>query len=80
MTGVQTCALPICSDFVLSLPKLYRGTHYAHPRVTHTVGSLVSAGPIGDAPARPIEIEADGEIAGALPATFGVLPGALTLR
>ena len=68
------------SDFVLSLPKLYRGTHYTHPRVTHTVGSLVSAGPIGDAPARPIEIEADGEIAGALPATFGVLPGALTLR
>ena len=68
------------SDFVLSLPKLYRGTHYSHPRVTHTVGSLVSAASIGDANARPIEIEADGEIAGALPATFGVLPGALALR
>jgi diacylglycerol kinase family enzyme len=65
---------------VLSLPKLYRGTHYSHPQVTHTVGSLVSATSIGDANARPIEIEADGEIAGALPATFGVLPGALALR
>ncbi|MGI9095712.1 MAG: diacylglycerol/lipid kinase family protein, partial [Candidatus Limnocylindrus sp.] len=68
------------SDFVLSLPRLYRGTHYTHPKVTHTVGSRVAAASIGDVSARPIEIEADGEIAGALPATFGVLSGALALR
>mgnify|MGYP003351341124 CR=1 FL=1 len=33
------------SDFVLSLPKLYRGTHYAHPKVTHARGRVIEATP-----------------------------------
>jgi diacylglycerol kinase (ATP) len=66
-------------DFVISLPRLYRGTHYTHPQVTHSRGAEVQAASLGAAGAREIEIEADGELVGALPARFGVLPAALSL-
>jgi diacylglycerol kinase (ATP) len=69
-------------DFVISLPRLYRGTHYTHPAVSHTQGAIVEASPIAQPSGRtepPIEIEADGEIVGALPARFSLLPAALTL-
>ena len=74
-------------DFVISLPRLYRGTHYTHPQVTHVRGEVVEASPGGGAPdrvsdrvsSRAIEIEADGELVGALPARFAVLPAALSL-
>lgn len=67
------------SDFVVSLPLLYKGTHYAHPKVTTSQGANVFAAPAGGLSARPIEIEADGEIVGRLPARFTVRPAALTL-
>ncbi|MBU6256783.1 MAG: diacylglycerol kinase family lipid kinase, partial [Chloroflexi bacterium] len=67
------------SDFVVSLPLLYKGTHYAHPKVTVSQGAEVLAAPAGGSGARPIEIEADGEIVGKLPARFTVRPAALTL-
>ena len=66
-------------DFVISLPRLYRGTHYSHPDVTHARGAAVEALPLGGAGTREIEIEADGELVGALPARFSVLPAALSL-
>ena len=66
-------------DFVISLPRLYRGTHYTHPQVTHSRGAEVVAAPLGGAGARDIEIEADGELVGALPAKFSLLRSALTL-
>jgi len=69
-------------DFVISLPRLYRGTHYTHPAVSHTQGRMMEASPITQPLGRaepPIEIEADGEIVGALPARFSLLPAALTL-
>jgi YegS/Rv2252/BmrU family lipid kinase len=66
-------------DFVISLPRLYRGTHYSHPQVTHSRGAEVQAASLGAAGTREIEIEADGELVGALPARFGVLPAALSL-
>jgi diacylglycerol kinase (ATP) len=65
-------------DFVISLPRLYRGTHYTHPHVRHSQGAEVHAAP-GDEVTQPIEIEADGEIVGALPARFTLLPAALML-
>ena len=65
-------------DFALSLPLLYRGTHESHPRVSMSRGSVVVAAPRGDG-GRAIEIEADGEVVGELPATFAVRPGALRL-
>jgi diacylglycerol kinase (ATP) len=67
------------SDFVVSLPLLYKGTHYAHPKVTVSQGADVFAAPAGGSSTRPIEIEADGEIVGQLPARFSVRPAALTL-
>ena len=67
------------SDFVVSLPLLYKGTHYAHPKVTVSQGTDVFAAPAGGAAARAIEIEADGEIVGQLPARFTVRPAAVTL-
>ena len=66
-------------DFVISLPRLYGGTHYTHPHVTHSRGAEVLAAPLGGAGAREIEIEADGELVGALPAKFSLLRSALTL-
>ncbi len=66
-------------DFVISLPRLYRGTHYTHPHVTHSRGAVIEARPLGGAALRPIEIEADGELIGALPARFGLSPAVLTL-
>jgi YegS/Rv2252/BmrU family lipid kinase len=70
-------------DFVISRPRLYRGTHYTHPHVTHARGAAVEAQPLSGAGAREgareIEIEADGELVGALPARFSVLPAALSL-
>ena len=69
-------------DFVISLPRLYRGTHYTHPQVTHSRGAVVEARMIarneGGADL-PIEIEADGELIGALPTRFSLLPAALSL-
>ena len=65
-------------DFVISLPRLYRGTHYTHPHVRHSQGAEVLAAP-GVGVTHPIEIEADGEIVGALPARFSLLPAALSL-
>ena len=65
-------------DFVISLPRLYRGTHYSHEHVRHSQGAEVFAAP-GVGVTQPIEIEADGEIVGALPARFSLLPAALSL-
>ena len=52
-------------------------------RVTHVwmcvVRPSVEAAPLGGPDAREIEIEADGELVGALPAQFSVLPAALSL-
>ena len=67
------------SDFVVSLPLLYKGTHYAHPKVTVSQGADVFAAPAGGPDARAVEIEADGEIVGRLPARFTVRPAAVTL-
>jgi diacylglycerol kinase family enzyme len=63
---------------VISLPRLYRGTHYTHPHVRHSQGAEILAAP-GVSVTQPIEIEADGEIVGALPARFSLLPAALML-
>jgi diacylglycerol kinase (ATP) len=67
------------SDFVVSLPLVYKGTHYAHPKVTVSQGVDVFAAPAGGDSARAVEIEADGEIVGQLPARFTMRPTTLNL-
>ena len=62
-------------DLVLTLPKIYRGTHLPHPKAELLRGAKVSV----DA-ALPLPVELDGEQPGTTPASFEVVPGALRLR
>ena len=62
-------------DYVRGLPKVYKGTHLPHPRIReeHARTITIECDPVG-------LIEADGEVLGHTPATFRILPRALTLR
>jgi diacylglycerol kinase (ATP) len=62
-------------EFLTTFPKIYRGTHVAHPKVTVFRAPSVSV----DA-ATKLPIVLDGEQPGTTPARFEVLPGALRLR
>jgi diacylglycerol kinase (ATP) len=62
-------------DLVLTMPKIYRGTHLPHPKAELLRGSTVTIS--SDS---PLPIELDGEQPGTTPVRFDVLPGALRLR
>lgn len=59
---------------------LYTGEHLNSPSVRALRGAKVVAAPVAETMGRPVLIEADGESAGQLPATFEILPQALQLR
>jgi diacylglycerol kinase (ATP) len=62
-------------DLLVTLPKIYRGTHLPHPKAELLRGAKVTI----DAPtALPVQL--DGEQPGTTPATFEVVLGALRLR
>jgi len=61
-------------DLLWSLPRVYRGTHLTHPKVT-----LKKAEEVEISSAEPLFLQADGELLGELPARFRVLPAALNL-
>lgn len=61
-------------DLALNVHRLYTGTLGEHPEITHLKGLNVTVS--GDT---PLQIEADGELAGTTPAAFRCLPGALRL-
>ncbi len=61
-------------DLLRSLPRIYRGTHLTHPKVT-----LMRAREVDVRPVQQMAVQADGELLGAAPACFSVLPAALTL-
>jgi YegS/Rv2252/BmrU family lipid kinase len=62
-------------DLVLTLPKIYRGTHLPHPKAEILRGATVTI----DAD-EPIPVQLDGEQPGTTPVRFEVLPGALRVR
>jgi YegS/Rv2252/BmrU family lipid kinase len=62
-------------DFVTTAPKLYRGTHLAHPKVELARARAVAV----DAPER-LPIELDGEQVGTTPARFEIVPAAIAVR
>jgi diacylglycerol kinase (ATP) len=62
-------------DLMLTLPKIYRGTHLPHPKATLVRGERVEV----DAP-EPLPVELDGEQPGTTPVSFEVVPRALRLR
>ena len=59
-------------DLVLTMPKIFRGTHLPHPKAELLRGARVTV----DAP-EPLPIELDGEQPGTTPARFEVVPQAL---
>jgi diacylglycerol kinase family enzyme len=62
-------------DLLWSLPRIYRGTHLTHPKVTlkRTNEVTISAD-------TKMSIQADGDLIGETPARFVVLPSALNIR
>ena len=63
------------ADFVTTFPKIYRGTHLAHPKVDLARTAAVSV----DASV-PVPIELDGEQPGTTPVRFEIVPQALRVR
>jgi len=62
-------------DLVLTMPKIFRGTHLPHPKAELLRGAEVSV----DADDR-LPIELDGEQPGTTPARFEIVPRALRVR
>lgn len=62
-------------DFVRSVGRIYRGTHLTHPKIELLRGPRVEV----DAD-EPIPLELDGEQPGTTPATFEIVPRALSIR
>ncbi|OGO30897.1 MAG: hypothetical protein A2Z29_01440 [Chloroflexi bacterium RBG_16_56_11] len=61
-------------DLLRSLPRIYRGTHLSHPKVT-----LKKAKEIEIDSGQPVRLQADGELLGRVPARFHILPSALNV-
>lgn len=61
-------------DLLWSLPRVYKGTHLTHPKVT-----MKRAKEIEIRSAEPVSLQADGELLEELPARFYVLPAALNI-
>jgi diacylglycerol kinase (ATP) len=59
-------------QFIVNFPKVFRGTHVTHPKVSILAGSQVEL-----SADRELRVYADGEPAGSLPARFEVLRSAL---
>jgi diacylglycerol kinase (ATP) len=63
------------SDAFSTLPKVYRGTHLPHRNIAE-----LRAGEIRLDADRPFPVEADGEIVGTTPVSFGIIPGVIRLK
>ena len=63
------------SDSFTTLPKVYRGTHLPHRNIAELRARQLRV----DAD-RPFPVEADGEVLGTTPASFGIIPSAVRLK
>lgn len=63
-------------DMVVNGRRLYAGTHLSMDKVSHRRARLVRAEAMGRA---EVELDVDGETPGILPATFRILPSALSV-
>jgi YegS/Rv2252/BmrU family lipid kinase len=61
-------------DFLVSLPRLYKGTHLTHRKVT-----MKQAKEIEIESRKKMSLQADGELLGELPARISVMPSALKI-
>ena len=62
-------------DLVVTMPKIFRGTHLPHPKAELLRGARVSVDS-----SEPLPIELDGEQPGTTPARFEIVPQALRVR
>ena len=63
------------SDSFTTLPKVYKGAHLPHRNIAELRAAQLSI------EAEPcFQVEADGELLGTTPASFGLIPGALRLK
>ncbi len=65
---------------IRDLRLVYGGRHRDHPAITILRGRKVTVEPLGDVERNGALVDIDGESPGRIPATFEILPGALTLR
>ncbi|HEY3647579.1 MAG TPA: diacylglycerol kinase family protein [Streptosporangiaceae bacterium] len=63
------------SDSFTTLPKVYKGAHLPHRNIAELRAAQLS---IEAEPCLPVE--ADGEVLGVTPASFGIIPGAIRLK
>ena len=63
------------SDSFTTLPKVYKGAHLPHRNIAELRAAQLSIEADQDFP-----VEADGEVLGTTPASFGVIPGAIRLK
>jgi YegS/Rv2252/BmrU family lipid kinase len=63
------------AEVVANLPRLYKGTHITHPKVT-----VLRAREIQASARQRALIQADGELVGLSPATFRIIPQALRMK
>lgn len=61
-------------DLLWSLPRIYKGTHLTHPKVT-----LKRAKKVEIYPENLMAVQADGELLGSSPASFSILASALNI-
>jgi diacylglycerol kinase family enzyme len=62
---------------ILSSRRLYAGTHLTMPHVSHRRAKVVLAEPARAG--EVVELDVDGETPGRLPATFTIVPDALSM-
>jgi len=68
-------------DMLRDTGTIYEGEHLENPRLLSTRGKTIVATPVYEKKdERPVLIDADGETPGQLPATFEIIPKALTIR
>lgn len=65
---------------IRDLRLVYGGRHRDHPAITILRGRKVAVEPVGEGETNAALVDIDGESPGRIPATFEILPGALTLR
>jgi len=61
-------------DLLVSLPRVYKGTHLTHPKITLKRAKVVELDS-----KTCVALQADGELLGEAPARFSVLPSALSV-
>ena len=63
---------------LVNFPKVFKGTHTSHPKVSTFRATRVELESLDHAV--PMDVYADGERVGPLPATMEAVSGALTVR